>query len=109
MHGADLFVFPRVEKVTPDVGREGLGLVVVEAQAAGLRSLLSQGIPEDAIVDSTLCSSLPLADGAKAWGARVRTMLAAPRPDRALALAAIESSDFALETGFRNLVALHRL
>jgi glycosyltransferase involved in cell wall biosynthesis len=109
MQGADLFVFPRVEKVTPDVGREGLGLVVVEAQAAGLRSLLSQGIPEDAIVDSTLCSSLPLADGAKAWGARVRTMLAAPRPDRALALAAIESSDFALETGFRNLVALHRL
>jgi hypothetical protein len=35
-------------------------------------------------------------------------MLAAPRPDRALALAAIESSDFALEAGFRNLVALHR-
>jgi glycosyltransferase involved in cell wall biosynthesis len=109
MRSADLFVFPRVEEVTADLGREGLGLVVVEAQAAGLPSLLSRGIPEDAIVNGALCSTLSLADGAKAWGASARSMLAAPPPDRELALASIEGSDFALETGFRNLVALHRV
>jgi len=108
MRGADLFVFPRVEETTADVGREGLGLVVVEAQAAGLPSLLSRGIPEDAIVDTTLCSTLSLAEGANAWGARARTILASPRPDREVGLAAIESSAFSLEKGFRNLVALHR-
>jgi glycosyltransferase involved in cell wall biosynthesis len=109
MQGADLFVFPRIEAITPDLGREGLGMVVIEAQAAGLPSLLSQGIPDDAIVDTTLCKVLPLADGPQAWGAEVRGMLAAPRPDRELGLAAIESSEFALEAGFRNLVALHRV
>jgi glycosyltransferase involved in cell wall biosynthesis len=108
MRGADLFVFPRVEEITPDLGREGLGMVVVEAQAAGLPSLLSRGIPEDAIVNATLCKTLPLADGPRAWGAEVRRKLAMSRPDRALSLAAVESSDFALEAGFRNLVALHR-
>jgi glycosyltransferase involved in cell wall biosynthesis len=109
MRSADLFVFPRVEETTADVGREGLGLVVVEAQAAGIPSLLSRGIPEDAIVDSSLCEVIPLSDGANAWGARVRSMLALPSPDRAIGLAAIERSEFTLETGFRNLVALHRV
>ncbi|MBK5188626.1 MAG: glycosyltransferase, partial [Gemmatimonadaceae bacterium] len=50
MQAADAFVFPRIEEISADFGREGLGLVVVEAQAAGLPSLLSQGIPEDAVV-----------------------------------------------------------
>lgn len=109
MKSADLFVFPRVEKASADVGKEGLGLVVLEAQAAGLPSLLSRGIPEDAIVDDSLCSTLSLDEGAKAWGARVRSLLAAPRPDRASGLAAIDRSEFALEAGFRNLVALHRV
>jgi glycosyltransferase involved in cell wall biosynthesis len=108
MQGADLFVFPRAEETTTDVGREGLGLVVVEAQAAGLPSLLSRGIPDDAIVDASLCTVMPLSEGSKAWGDRARDVLAAPRPDRAIGLAAIESSDFALEAGFRNLLALHR-
>ena len=109
MRSADLFVFPRAEKITADIGREGLGLVVVEAQAAGVRSLLSRGIPDDAIVESTLCEVIPLSDGAKAWGDRARDVLAAPGADRAIGLAAVERSDFALEAGFRNLVALHRV
>ncbi len=106
MRSADLFVFPRVEEVTADLGREGLGLVVLEAQAAGLPSLLSRGIPDDAIVNSSLCSVMPLSEGPKGWGARVRSIVSEPRPDRSGALASIESSDFSLEAGFRNLVAL---
>lgn len=109
MMSADLLVFPRLEEASADVGKEGLGLVVVEAQAAGLPSLLSRGIPEDAIVASSLCSTLSITEGAKVWGAQARSILAAPRPDRAIGLAAIERSEFALEAGFRNLVALHRV
>jgi glycosyltransferase involved in cell wall biosynthesis len=88
---------------------EGLGLVVVEAQAAGLPSLLSRGIPDDAIINTTLCTTMSLTEGSVAWGAAARSAAAAPKPDRAAALAAIEQSHFSLEAGFRNLVALHRV
>jgi len=109
MRASDLFVFPRVEDAFENVGMEGLGLVVVEAQAAGLPSLLSRGIAEDAIVVPELCETLSLEAGSNAWGVAVRRILARPRPDGALALAAIESSAFSLEAGFRGLNALHRL
>lgn len=109
MQAADLFVFPRAENDSDGVGMEGLGLVVVEAQAAGLPSLLSRGIPEDAIVLKDLCEMLPLSAGSKAWGDAVRRILARPRPNRAFALAAIESSAFSLDAGFRGLSALHRV
>jgi glycosyltransferase involved in cell wall biosynthesis len=109
MQLSDLFVFPRIEEVTADLGMEGLGLVVVEAQAAGLTSLLSLGIPEDAIVVSEICERRSVHDGASAWGGAARELLARPRPDRGRALAAIERSRFSLEAGFRNLVSLHQL
>lgn len=109
MQASDVFVFPRIEEVSADGGKEGLGLVVVEAQAAGLPSLLSLGIPDDAIVLPELCERLTLGAGSAAWGAAVRRILARPRPDHATALAAIESSPFSLDAGFHNLAALHRL
>jgi len=109
MRASDLFVFPRVEDSSENGGIEGLGLVVVEAQAAGLPSLLSRGIPEDAIVLPELCETLSLGAGAKAWGVAVRRILSRPRPNDVLALEAIENSAFSLEAGFRGLTALHRL
>jgi glycosyltransferase involved in cell wall biosynthesis len=109
MRTADLFVFPRAEEVADDLGKEGLGLVVVEAQAAGLSALLSRGIPEDAIVIPELCETLSLSQGSKAWASSARSILARPRPDAAAALTAIEKSRFSLDAGFRHLVALHQL
>jgi glycosyltransferase involved in cell wall biosynthesis len=109
MRISDLFVFPRVEEVSVDQGMEGLGLVVVEAQAAGLPSLLSRGIPHDAIVVTELCETLPLGAGAASWGAAAAKTLTLPRPNAETALAAIEKSNFSLDAGLRNLLALHRL
>jgi len=108
MRCSDVFVFPRVERETAKVGKEGLGLVVVEAQAAGLMSLLSRAIPDDAIVLPELCETQSLDAGSAAWGAAVRGILAKPKPNQAAALATVERSPFSLEAGFRNLVALHR-
>lgn len=109
MQVSDVFVFPRTELVSADMGTEGLGLVVIEAQAVGLPSLLSHGIPEDAIVLPELCETLSLDAGSAAWGATIRRILARPRPDASSALSAIENSAFSLKAGFNNLATLHRL
>ncbi|MEO7039154.1 MAG: glycosyltransferase, partial [Gemmatimonadaceae bacterium] len=109
MRAADLFIFPRAEEVVDGAAREGLGLVVVEAQAAGLPALLSRGIPDDAIVNSAICEVLSLADGADSWADAARSILSRERPDARASLAMIERSPFALAAGFQNLIALHGL
>ena len=54
----DGFVFPSIH--------EGLGIVAVEAQAAGLPCLISEGVPDEAIV--TRCVKREqIAAGAKVW------------------------------------------
>jgi glycosyltransferase involved in cell wall biosynthesis len=109
MRAADLFIFPRAEEVVDGAAKEGLGLVVVEAQAAGLRALLSRGIPDDAIVLTEQCDVLPLSDGAAAWASAVRSILSRPRADARASVDAIDASRFSLRAGFDSLVALHRL
>jgi glycosyltransferase involved in cell wall biosynthesis len=56
----DLFLFPSLY--------EGLGLVLVEAQAAGLPCLCSDIIPSEANVVRELVRRLPLSSSARDWG-----------------------------------------
>lgn len=109
MQSSDVFVFPREEKVTTEAGTEGLGLVVVEAQAAGLPSILSRGVPDDAIVLKELCDVVPLSAGPAEWGVTVRRILARSRNSGESALATIENSPFSLDAGYHNLTALHEV
>jgi glycosyltransferase involved in cell wall biosynthesis len=55
----DCFVFPS--------RYEGLGLVAVEAQAAGLPCILSDRIPTEVVVDSELVTTLSLQDSPQRW------------------------------------------
>ena len=55
----DCFVFPS--------RYEGLGLVAVEAQAAGLPCFVSDRVPAEAIVDHKLVRVLPLTDPPELW------------------------------------------
>jgi glycosyltransferase involved in cell wall biosynthesis len=98
----DVFVFPRVE-----YPKEGLGLVVVEAQAAGLPMVLSHGIVHDAIVIDELAHFIPLKDNPKTWANKVLEILDAPAPSRTLAFSKMQQSPFELETATRNLLALY--
>ena len=59
----DLFLFPSV--------LEGLGLALVEAQAAGLRCFVSDAVPQEAIVVPELVERLPLRHGPDAWAATI--------------------------------------
>jgi glycosyltransferase involved in cell wall biosynthesis len=107
MRAADLFVFPRIEKSVPGFGIEGLGLVVVEAQAAGLPALLSRGIPQDAIVIDELCRTLSLDDGPSTWAAATRQVFATNRSHEKVAVAAIDSSRFSAAASLASLQQLY--
>ena len=54
----DAFIFPSI--------KEGLALAVVEAQACGLPCVVSEGVPDLAIISSRT-QRLPLSAGAKMW------------------------------------------
>lgn len=62
----DLFLFPSIT--------EGLGISAIEAQAAGVPSLLSTGVPEEAEV-STIVQRIPLDEGPVAWADRCVALL----------------------------------
>jgi glycosyltransferase involved in cell wall biosynthesis len=70
----DLFVFPSLY--------EGLGIVVLEAQAAGVPTLASEGVPIEADVVPGMVQRLPLSAGVDRWAATTVELLDAPVEQR---------------------------
>jgi glycosyltransferase involved in cell wall biosynthesis len=86
----DCFVFPS--------RYEGLGLVVVEAQAAGLPCLISDRVPSEAIIDASMVRVLPLERSPVEWAEAILDLQRCQRDSRDLAaLNRVESSHFNLD------------
>lgn len=102
MAHSDWFILPR-----PEHPLEGFGLAVLEAQLAGLRMLLSRGIPDDPILPTASYRQLGLADGAEKWADAAVTLLRQDAPTRDAALQALAASPFAMDTALIHLTALH--
>jgi glycosyltransferase involved in cell wall biosynthesis len=83
----DVFLFPS--------RFEGLGLAMVEAQAAGLPVVATDLVPDEATVVAGSIRRLPLRDSADAWA---RAALGAPRPERRRCLETVQASPFNLAT-----------
>ncbi len=99
MKNSDCFVFPRPERPI-----EGLGLVVVESQACGLRMLTTPGISDDAIIDSQMVRRIPLESSPEVWANSLSELLASPvscDSDR------IEASHFGMDVTTRQLMSLY--
>ena len=62
MQGMDCFVFTSLS--------EGLGIVAIEAQAAGLPTSVSDGVPDDVLL-SDLAQKIPLSLDEKEWASLV--------------------------------------
>ena len=93
MRGAmDVFLFPSLY--------EGLGLVLVEAQAAGLPCVIADVVPEEADLVHGLVRRLPLEAAVTAWADAV---VAARRSDPGAALAAVERSPYTAQASVRGL------
>jgi glycosyltransferase involved in cell wall biosynthesis len=85
----DCFLFPS--------RYEGLGLVVVEAQAAGLPCLISDRVPSEAIVDASMVRALPLERSPAEWAQATLDLRNLQRESHdSVALARVEESRFNL-------------
>ena len=82
-----VFVFPS--------SSEGLGLAVVEAQAAGLPCVISDRVPFETDVVPALVHRLSLSDPPERWAAKILALFKAPPAvTQAAALAEVERSTF---------------
>jgi glycosyltransferase involved in cell wall biosynthesis len=87
---------------------EGLSLAALEAQAAGLPLVLSEGLTREGDVVPELISRLPLEAGAEAWAAGLCGSAAAGRPlSRGEALARMNASPFAIDRSVERVLALY--
>ncbi|MBM4293290.1 MAG: glycosyltransferase family 1 protein [Deltaproteobacteria bacterium] len=102
MQGAmDAFLFPSFF--------EGMPLVMIEAQGAGLPCMVNEDIAEEAVVIPTLVQRLSLETSAAAWaGALLAIKDSPPTLSPREALAQIENTFFDIRTNVARLEALHR-
>lgn len=82
-------------------------MVAVEAQAAGLRVLASDGVPSECVVDPALVRFLSLEAGASAWADAVLELLSLPQPDHMESNGRVGVSRFSIATSARDLLDLY--
>lgn len=99
MLGSNLLLLPSIA--------EGLGMVAVEAQAAGLCVLASQAVPSECVVVQSLVSFLPLTDGPVAWAELVLRKLTDTRPEVVDANIRVKNSGFSIESSTAKLIEIY--
>jgi glycosyltransferase involved in cell wall biosynthesis len=102
----DVFVFP---SPPPPRGNEALAIAVVEAQAAGLPCVISDGIPPEAILVPELVMQIKADAGADKWAEAVMKLAGLRDPDVARrALGLIEQSGHNCTVSVKSFAALYR-
>jgi glycosyltransferase involved in cell wall biosynthesis len=96
----DIFVMPSFY--------EGLSLVYLEAQAAGIPSILSKGIPMEANVVPGLSQRLSVEDTPSRWADAIMAKLKnISKPPRREALGRMIDSDFNITNSTNNLASIY--
>lgn len=98
--GMDLFIFPSL--------REGLGVAVLEAQAAGLPVIVSDRVSTEVDVVAGLIERLPLEGGPAVWAEHVvRRLESNTRGDNKAALEILARGPFTVEKSVEALEQLY--
>jgi glycosyltransferase involved in cell wall biosynthesis len=95
----DIFMFPSLF--------EGLGLVLIEAQAAGLPCVISDRVPQEADVVPGLVKRLPLTIPPEGWSSVIEQIRPRFPHEREAALKVVERSKFNITTSADKLMELY--
>lgn len=101
MTSANLLLFPSIV--------EGLGMVAVEAQAAGLRVLASDTVPAECAVVPGMVRFKSLTDSPAKWAEVANAILHEPAVEFKGALEMLGASPFSIEQSARALIRLYGL
>ena len=99
MLGADLLLFPSIA--------EGLGMVAVEAQAAGVRVLASDAIPRECAVIPDAVTFISLELGPERWATKAQSLLDLPAPDHRQWNEYVRQSAYSIDQSAANLIAVY--
>lgn len=99
MRAADVLLFPSAS--------EGLGMVAVEAQAAGLPVLASDAVPLEARVIPELYEALSLDEPPAAWADALLRLATRPRTPPETYRQVVENSPFSVVESARRLEAIY--
>ena len=102
MSCSDWFILPH-----PEHPAEGFGLAVVEAQLAGLRMLLSHGVPDDPLLPTASVRRLALSAGPAQWARAAVELLNGLSASRADALSALRESPMNMDRALAGLLGIH--
>ena len=97
--GSDVMLFPS--------HGEGLGMVAVEAQAAGLPVIASTNVPEECVVIPGMVTFLEVTGDPVPWAAEAARVAERGRRDNASCNAAVRDSPFSIEYSARALRELY--
>jgi glycosyltransferase involved in cell wall biosynthesis len=95
----DLFLFPSLY--------EGFGLTLLEAQAAAVRCLVSDAVPDEIVFSPESVKFLPLSAGVNQWAREVIRALDSPRLLAGTLLERAARSQFSIQESVRNLSSIY--
>lgn len=101
LNSIDVFVFPSIY--------EGLGLVLLEAQAAGLPCVVSEAIQSEADLNIDLLSYLNLSDETSAWVNKIIEVCGKKQTDKQKILEAFDRNGYSSQKCISQLMTIYEI